>query len=1034
MPLRSRTEGRPGMYLRFLQNHVLANLLFALVIVVGSLSYLLLPRQQDPTINFNWIDITTIFPGASASDVEARVTDVLEEAIRNVSDIDFVSSNSREGVSNILVRFEDIGEREFDQRVTNLRREIQNQDDELPEEAEDPRIFEVTSANAFPTATVVVTGPAEDEQLRFQSELVKKDLEQIKGVDRILDTALAEPELQVLFESEALMNHRLAPPALVDTVAAYYRDRSAGSTIIGGENWLVRLLGTSRDPGYLASLPVTTARGEVSLGSLARVQRGREEARQRVRFNGDPAVILAVTKKGDANVLTVVERIRGYLGERNSGLRDSGIRLVLADDQTEVTNNAIRVMQSNALLGLILVLLVTWLFVGSRIALLTCIGIPFILAGTFWVLREAGQTLNTSVLLGVVISLGMLVDDAVVVVEAIYYRLQRGVEVLEATRRAVAEVFAPVTTAVLTTMSAFLPLMLLPGILGKFMLVIPLVVTVALAISLVEAYWMLPAHVIAARVNFDKPSPIHRFRVRALHWIRIRYVRGLLRVIRRPLTALLVMLALFAGAVGATITTIKFDFFASDPMRLFYINVYMPTGTPLGKTMQTVREVEDRARRHIEEAETRSIVSYAGQMFTETAPFFGDHYGQVLVSLRPQGPVLRGVDSVIDALRADVTAVPGPDRVTLLRLSGGPPTSKPISVKVRGDELDEIRAAADALKSFLTSHAAISDVSDDSPIGQHEYALRLDMDAVRKAGLDPTLVSRTLNLLVDGEVAATMQDRGEEVALRVRALGDSHQSAEDLLRFSLPAPSGKLVPLRALFQADKVRGPANIRHFNFRRAITVEADTDAERIDTLTANNQLRAHWDGIQDRYPGVSLDFEGELDDIQESLDAIYVLFLFGVGLIYLILGTQFKSYFQPLMILVTLPMAFTGVVLGLLITGNPMSLYTLYGVVALAGISVNAAIVLISAANDRLAAGMSLLHATVYAARRRVVPIVITSLTTIAGLLSLATGLGGQSLLWGPVATSIVWGLAFSAAMTLFVVPVLYRLTMTRSTRLR
>jgi multidrug efflux pump subunit AcrB len=639
------------MYLRFLQHHVLANLLFALVLVVGIASYLLLPRQQDPTINFNWIDITTVFPGASATDVEARVTDVLEEAVRNVSDIDFVSSNSREGVSSILVRFEDISEREFQQRVTNLRREIQNKDDELPDEAEDPYIFEVTSANAFPTATVVVTGRADDEVLRYQSELAKKDIERIDGVDRIMDTALPGPELQVLFDPAELMHHRLAPTELADTVSVYYRDISAGSAEVGGENWLVRLVGSDRDPGHLASLPVTTASGELPLGALAMVQRGREDARQLVRFDGDPAVILAVTKKGDANVLKVVERIRSYVDERNRELEGSGIRLVLADDQTEVTNNAIDVMQTNALLGFILVLLVTWLFVGSRIALLTCIGIPFILAGTFWVLREAGQTLNTSVLLGVVISLGMLVDDAVVVVEAIYYRLQRGIEVLEATRRALREVFAPVTTAVLTTMAAFLPLMLLPGILGKFMLVIPLVVTVALAISLVEAYWMLPAHVIVARVNFDQPSRIHRWRVRALHWIRLRYTRLLLKVIRRPVIALLIIVSLFAGAVTATATAVRFDFFASDPMRLFYINVHMPTGTPLRDTMETVLLVEERARRHIEESETRSIVSYAGQMFTETAPFFGDHYGQIMVSLQPEGPGLRSVDALIESLR-----------------------------------------------------------------------------------------------------------------------------------------------------------------------------------------------------------------------------------------------------------------------------------------------------------------------------------------------------------------------------------------------
>lgn len=1021
------------MLARFLQNHVLANLLFVLVIVVGSISYAIIPRQQDPTINFNWIDITTIFPGAAAEDVEQRVTDILEEAIRNVSDIKFVSSNSRESVSNILVRFEDIEERVFDKRVADLRREIQNKQEELPVEAEDPIIFEVTSANAFPSATVVVTAKADDEQLRLQAEIAKKDIERLKGVDRILDTALAQPELQVLFDPVSLIRVGLNPIQLADTVSSHYQNISAGSTQINNENWLVRLIGANRDPAYLASLPVVTDQGEIRLNDVAEVRRGRADATQLVRFRGQPGVLLAVTKKGSANILKVVERIRDYVDRRNAQLADTGIRLVLADDQTEVTREAIRVMQTNALLGLSLVLLVTWVFLGSRIAVLTSIGIPFILAGTFWILRSLDQTLNVSVLLGIVISLGMLVDDAVVVVEAVYYRLQRGIETVHAVMQALAEVSSPVTTAVLTTMSAFLPLMLLPGILGKFMLIIPLVVTVALAISLVEAFWMLPAHIIAAKVGFVRPSRIHRLRVRMLHSLRLGYTRLLIKVMRQPIITLVFILSLFIGATGALATgLIKFDFFASDPIRIFYVNVYMPTGTPIETTMETVLRAEARVRKHVRANEERAIVSYAGQLFTETAPFFGDHYGQVLVSLNAKSNDQRSVDLIIESLRSDVQKIPGPSRITILRLAGGPPVTKPISIKVRGEKMEEIRAASEEIKKILASNPYITDITDDSPPGQREMILKINSDAARRAGVAPDMIARTVRLLVDGEIVATMQDRGEKLEIRVRAQHEGLQSPDDLLRYTLPVKDGGSVPLWTLLVAERERGPANVRHYNFRRAVTVEADIDKSQLDTIEANDYLLAQWKKIQNDYPDIDLDFSGELDDIQESLDAIFILFLFGVGLIYLILGTQFKSYFQPLMILSTVPMAFTGVVLGLLITQKTLSLFTLYGVVALAGIAVNSAIVLISAANDRLHRGMALLHATIYAARRRIVPIIITSLTTVAGLLSLATGLGGESLLWGPVATSIVWGLSFSTVLTVFSVPLLYRLTMTRSKR--
>jgi len=331
------------------------------------------------------------------------------------------------------------------------------------------------------------------------------------------------------------------------------------------------------------------------------------------------------------------------------------------------------------------------------------------------------------------------------------------------------------------------------------------------------------------------------------------------------------------------------------------------------------------------------------------------------------------------------------------------------------------------LKAILQQNPAVRDIIDDDSRGQMELALRVNQDAARRAGISPAEVTRTLRLLVDGEIVSKMQDRGEELEVRVRALPRTLATIGEPGNYTLPLPNGGRIALKELVHS--TTGPSNnsIRHYNFRRTITVEADLDKARTDTVTANREIQELWDQIAERYPSIDLDFSGELDDIQESLDAIAVLFLFGVGLMYLILGTQFKSYFQPLMILATVPMAFTGVVIGLIITANPLSLFTLYGVVALAGIAVNAAIVLISAANERLERGMSVLHATLYAARRRVIPILITSMTTIAGLFSLATGLGGASLMWGPVATAIVWGLAVSTVLTLFVVPLLYRLFM-------
>jgi multidrug efflux pump subunit AcrB len=472
------------------------------------------------------------------------------------------------------------------------------------------------------------------------------------------------------------------------------------------------------------------------------------------------------------------------------------------------------------------------------------------------------------------------------------------------------------------------------------------------------------------------------------------------------------------------------DFFAADTIRLYYINVEMPPDTPLAVTLRKVQEVEQVARRQVRAGEARAILSYAGSMFTETEQRLGDHLGQIMLGLNPKTPDLRTVEEMIEGMRSAVLAVPGPTQLSFLRLSGGPPTAKPISIKVRGDDYAEIRRAADRIKVVMQEIGGVKDIGDDAAGGRSELILRFDTDAIARAGLDPAEVGRTLLLLVDGLVVTDMRDAGEKLEVRVKAAAADYQDITDILDFRLPLRDGGSIALADLAQVERRQGLGNIRHYNFRRAITVEADIEEGVIDTVSANARVVQAWQAQQAEFPTIDLDFSGELDDIQESLDAIVVLFVFGVGVMYAILGTQFRSYLQPLMILSTIIMAFTGVSYGLLVSGNPLSLYTLYGVVALAGIAVNAAIVLISAGNQRLAAGMSVLHATIYAARRRVIPILITSLTTVAGLSSLATGLGGKSLIWGPVATAIVWGLAFSTALTLIVVPLLYRLFMTRS----
>ncbi|MBT9568419.1 MAG: efflux RND transporter permease subunit [Thiobacillus sp.] len=1028
-----------SLYTRLITNHPMANVSFVVILLLGLLSYLNLPREQDPEINFNWLIVSTVLPGASAEDVEKKVTDPLEEAIRTLPDLRFVSSTSRDNTSIILVRFREIPERQFDKHVTDLRRLVQNKyTSALPDAAREPDVEELTTSNGFPTAMVLLTGPAYDDRLRRTARQIKDDLERLPGVDRVLTTGMARPELQVEFRPAEVAARGITAVQIADSVRAWFNDTFAGRARVGDDDWLVRVIGEQADADFLARVSVLApALGSpVPLSSIARVETGRAPAGSLAASDGRPAVLLAVTKKSKVNTLGLVADINQAIAERQPDLLRGGFSLMLLDDQTVPTQQAISVMEVNALFGLLVVLGLCWLFLGTRLALLVSLGIPFSLAGVFALLYAFDFTLSIPVLLGIVIALGMLVDDAVVITEAIYYRIARGTETLAATVGAVREVGLPVLAAVTTTIAAFLPLMLMPGIVGKFMFLVPLVVTLALAISLLEAYWMMPAHVVGLKLSFARRSRLQPLRERYTHTLRVKYTRLLVRLMRHPWISGVTVLVLCVGALVLVATgAVRTQFFAFDPIRLFYVNVDMPSGTAIDVTLREVSKVEAVARRHLQAGEARGVVSYAGIKWTETEPLYGEAYGQVSISLNPRGADQREVTDVVEAMRRDIEALRTPGKLSFTQLSGGPPAAKPIKLRLLGDDVAELRAATSELKQIVSRIDGTRDVTDDDLPGRPQLVLQLIPEALKNAGIDPATAARLIRLHTEGEIVTETRARGDKIELRVRGTTSNQDDAggsplEDigqLLADPIALPGGGTTTLGALVSTQTRTGSGGVKHYNVKRAITIEADLDKARLDTVEANEKIADAWRTMKARYPATQIDFSGELDDINESLDAMKMLFLLGIGLIYLILAAQFRSYWQPLLILLTVPMAFTGVVFGLFITQNPLSLYTLYGVIALAGIAVNASIVLIDAANARLQAGMNLIHATLYAARRRVVPIIITTATTIGGLFSLAVGLGGKSLIWGPMAASLVWGLLVASALTLFTMPTLFRLAM-------
>jgi len=1004
------------------RSHKLADLVLAIVLLLGAWAYITMPRAQYPEVNLNWVAVAVVWPGAAAQDVEREITLPLEAAARQVADTSLVAATSRDHVATLLIRFRDMPARRFDQRLTALDREIRQAAADFPKEARAPQIIELTSSNFFPTAMVAVSGEAKNGSICKCAESVRTQLENLPGVAHVRAYGLHRRELEVRFDPEALVRERISAETLTREVMEQTRTYPAGMADVSGRRYAIRVEGLGANPDFLAELPIATADGrQVPLSEVASVQLGLSPTRELVHLNGKPAVLLSVTKSEGVNSLALTDTIRDFIKARNA--QEGASVLTLVDDQSQATREAIRVMEMNALFGLLVVLAVTWFFLGHRMALLTSIGVPFALAGMFLFLHATGQTLNVSVLLGVAIVLGIPLDDAVVVADAIRVRLAAGMDRLAAVKGALAEVAQPVTASVFATCLAFAPLLFLPGLMGRFMFVTPLTVIATLLMSLLASLWLLPRHAVAWGNCGSECAGRGGWRTHMARTLRRLYGRSLAWAFRHiPFIALGFGTLFLVAGLALGLEWVKPRWFASDPLRIFNLNVHTAPATPLQAALKVTEEVEQLARKVARPGEINTTLSMAGLQFTPRELVLGEHLGQVTVSLAPESSGARSVDAFVADLRQALKAA-GKSDVTVQVLSADLPMLSSLSLRLRGAPLDQLAAAAQDLSASLAQTPGFTDINDDTHFSQPRMTLKLDAATAVPAHLDPFKLAALIRLHFEGIPVGKIADGEDSLDVVVRGQPMGDEALQRWLSQPWKLPDGHTVDPGKLFAIQMENSPGELRRVNSERTATVIAGFDQEQLTAAQAVQRVESVWESIRSRHPGVLLSQGGEMDDVKASLNDLLALLALGFVLMYVLLALQFGRLILPVVILATAPMALAGVVIGLLVTGQPITLYTLYGGVALSGVAVNASIVLASAGEDRLALGMHPLRAAFHAARRRLLPIIITTLTVIGGLISLAFGWGGNSLLWGPVASAIVWGLVVATPLTLFVTPLMH-----------
>jgi multidrug efflux pump subunit AcrB len=1029
-----------GIVRWFVRNGVAANLLMGLLIVLGVTSLFTIKKEVFPEFSTDMISVSVRYPGAAPAEVEEGVVVRIEERLQGLDGVKKVRSTANENVGAVLVEIDD----GYDAaRLLNDIKSRVDAIDTFPEEAEEPVIEELVMTRQV--IEVALYGDAEERTLKVLGDRLREDLAALPDISQVVLVSTRPYEISIEVSEEALRGYGLT----FDEVANAVRrssvdlpggriDSRAGEILLRGEGQAYRGREFERIP--LRALADGT---RLTVGDVAVVDDGFADADLWSRFNGKPAVILQVFRTGEQSATDVVAATKTYLESIESSL-PSGIEVATYQDETAILRARLELLTRNGIAGFLLVFFVLALFLRLSLAAWVALGIPISFLGGFAVMPTLDVSINMISLFAFIIVLGIVVDDAIVVGENIYSHFQRGLSAVDAAIAGTSEVLKPVIFAVLTTIAAFAPILGVSGIIGKFMRVIPIIVIATLVFSLAESLLILPAHLSHARRRDPAAHAPFWRRVQKrvseglVTFIERRYQPFLDRVIawRYATVAVGICLLLITGAVVAA-GWLEFNFMPPIESDNVAVSLTMPQGTPAEVTDQAIRRIESAARELQREVEDEygevfrhTLASVGSQPFKQsenqrfgdaTKDFSAPHLGEVNIEL--VGAEERDITSIeiADRWREKVGAIP--DAVEMSFTSSLFSSGNPIHVQLSGPNVDRLHAAAEQLKEALRSYPGVREIADSFRAGKRELDLRVTPEG-EAAGLSQMALARQVRQAFYGEEAQRVLRGRDEVKVMVRYPKADRLSLADLEGLRLRGQDGLEIPLATAAVTSMSRGPATIERTDRRRVVNVTAD-----VDTALGNaNAILADLEqsflpSLLADFPDVRYSFEGEQEQQRETLAGLTRGFIIALFVIYGLLAIPFRSYVQPLIVMSAIPFGIIGAVWGHLIMGKSLAIMSIFGIVALTGVVINDSLVLVDFVNREVDEGMSHREAIRRGGAGRFRPILLTSLTTFAGLTPLLLERSLQAQFLIPMAISLAFGVLFATFITLLLVPALY-----------
>lgn len=1013
----------------FARHRVACNLLMMMMILTGVWALSKLNTQFFPNFALDFITVRVTWTGASAEDVEDAIVNPLEQALRTADGLRKMTSTASDGGGRVILEYEegtDMGVAlDWVKEQVALARN-------LPATAEEPEITKIVRYE--PVARVLVSGPADLARMRPLVRAMEREL-LARGIAKIEIIGLPEEEVAIQVPTAALRALDMSLEDIAARISRESRDLPAGTVGRDDVARQLRALNQRKTEIGFENVPLISddAGRLVRVADVATVERRPKNQSTRLLYKGNPAVELFVKRAETTDSLDSARILQSWHDDM-SGQLPEGMEIVIYDQQWRLIRERIFMLLKNGAGGLVLVVLILYLFLNGRVAFWVAAGIPVSFMATLGVLYVAGGSINMVSLFALIMTLGIIVDDAIVVGENALAEYQSGVEPLAAAENGARRMFPPVLASSLTTTAAFMPLMLVSGIIGNILFDIPLVVICVIAASLVESFLVLPGHLRASfqHLHKDKASETRRRLEAAIH----RFREGVFRptvtwAVRNPFTMLasaVAMLLLSAGLFFGG--RLMFNFFPATEGTVIMANVRFVAGTPPDRVeafMSRMEHALDDAEAGFDARLVRMALVRLGSIQQEDgrpADDSGDQYAQLFVELEePDHRDVRNPE-FLEAWRERVPTAPGIESLTIIERRGGPP-GRDVDVRLTGNSAAGNKAAALELSETLQTIAGVIGVEDDMPYGQQQLIFSLTPEG-RSLGLTVEEIARQLRTAYDGRIAQIFQDGDDEIEVRVMLPDHERYNLLSLEHFSVMTGSGNGVPLSTVVDIDTRRGFEILRHLDGHLAVRVSADVDP----AVTSNNDVIAGLKAdvlpkLKQTY-GVNYVFEGRRADQEETLGDMRNGGFFALGMIYLVLAWVFASYGWPLVVMTAIPFGLVGALLGHWLMGIDLTILSLFGFFGLSGIVVNDSIILVTFYKQLKARGqLDDADAIVEAACQRLRAVLLTSLTTIAGLtpLMFETSLQAQFLI--PMAVSISFGLAFATVIVLLVVPALLRL---------